>query len=212
MNEVRSKMRRTRQLALAALTVFALLFAVSPASAQISVPGFPAIGVDAGPGIIITINPNGSTGIANTGNGPYDGIEDTYIGVINNSNSPVFSLGLSAPSNIGIFGFEGDGIDTFISNFMVAPGNPDTTGYGGPQGFFTNILSSGGVDTGTINFVGGIPGGGGTGFFSLEEAISATQLTPQATTAVPEPASLALLGLATGVLVLARRRVRKVLS
>jgi hypothetical protein len=136
-----------------------------------------------------------------TGQSPtYDGSDDTYIGVINNSGGTVKSLNLS--SNADIFGFDGDGIDTY-----GAPGNAiDTTGYGGPLGYFTNIKGSyyDPPESGTINFIGGLANGSST-YFSLEEPLSTASFTG-ITSGVPEPASWALMLLGIGGLGAALRR------
>ena len=117
---------------------------------------------------------------------PYDGIEDTLVGIINNSGKTIFSLTFSGSY---LFGFDGDGLQTYGSGL-----GSDPTGYGGMTSphdeytFFTNII---GYDTGTAVFgSSGIPDGG-TAYFSLEEAPS-LNLTP---VSVPEPGSLALFGL-----------------
>ena len=179
---------RFSHLLLAGTMVAGLGFA-SAASAS----AFPAIGADAGPGIIITVTDSGTT-TTFTGEGPYDGIEDTYIGVINNSSHDISTLGtLSGPN---IFGFEGDGIDAY-----GAPGNlVDTTGYGGPNTFFTVIDNN----TGVVNFVTPVAANGGTTYFSLEESITlASQI-------VITPASIALLGAALAGMGVVRRRAKRV--
>lgn len=123
----------------------------------------PAIGADSDCGAIITITDSGSS-ISFTGQGPYDGIEDTLVGVVNNSNQPIYAMGLKSPS--GIFGFDGDGISSY-----GAPGNSqDSTGYGGPNAYFTNIDA--GARSGVVNFVNPLPAKGGNTYFSLEEALS----------------------------------------
>ena len=123
----------------------------------------PPVGADTDCGTILTISDNNAITITRTGQGPYDQIEDTLIGVVNNSSHPLRALGLS--SSLPIFGFDGDGIDAF-----GIPGNPfDFTGYGGPNAFFTDFGPS--RTSGTVNFVTPIPPGG-TGFFSLEEDLS----------------------------------------
>jgi hypothetical protein len=161
----------------------------SPALAAITWPGY---GNDTlGPTTIITINSNltVTVGAGPSSQGPYDGSEDTYIGVVNNSSQTVNSLGLSAPHANDIFGFDGDGIDTF-----GAPSNSSDTsdgGYGGPQGYFTNIVLGTPNDTGTVNFVGGIAAGGYT-YFSLEGNLTSSSFSggTVTTSSVPEPASL----------------------
>lgn len=123
----------------------------------------PPVGIDTDCGTILTINEGSPINITFTGQGPYDNIEDTLIGVINNSRNPIRTLGLSSAADI--CGFDGDGIDAF-----GIPGNShDPTGYGGPNAFFTNINAT--KTACTVNFITPIPPGG-TAFFSLEESIS----------------------------------------
>jgi hypothetical protein len=156
---------------------------------------FPGIGSNtAGPALIITLNPNGTATIAaGPSSGPYDNSEDTYIGVVNNSGHTVSSINIHSSQDI--FGFDGDGIDA--SQFLdIAHNAQDSTGYGGPNGFFTNITSVGGVNSGTVNWIGGIANGG-QDFFSLEEPLSAADF--QGATGgikvggVPEPATWAMM-------------------
>jgi hypothetical protein len=139
----------------------------------------PAVGADTGCGTIITITDTGATFVP-TGQGPYDSIEDTLVGVLNNSHLPVSSIDLA--SGVPVFGFDGDGIDTY-----GIPGNAkDSTGYGGPNAYFTNF---GGLTSGTVNFITPIAAGGGTSFFSLEGAISgATACSDLLNNSVPKPA------------------------
>jgi hypothetical protein len=68
----------------------------------------------------------------------------------------------------------------------------DKTGYGGPQAYFSGINSS--RSSGVVNFLGGIAGGGGQTYFGLEGAPSAFSGI-SATTASPEPATLATAGM-----------------
>ena len=154
---------------------------------------FPPYGADPSANIVITYNPNGSITTVNNGYPPYDNIEDSYIGIVNNSHSTVNSLNLSSSQNIG--GFDGDGIDTY-----GAPGNSmDTTGYGGPQTYFTNNTGT----SLTANFIGGIAPNGGSTYFSLEEAVNVTQL------AVPEPTTWALMLLGVCMLGVGLRTSRR---
>src|SRR5579859_1017093 len=123
----------------------------------------PAFGHDTDCGTILTISDTGLN-IQTTGQGPYDGIDDTLVGVVNNSSQPVFALGLRSTNNI--FGFDGDGVDTY-----GAPGNSaDTTGYGGPSAAFANISTD--TTTGTVNVASGVAAHGGMTYFSLENALS----------------------------------------
>src|ERR1044071_2043062 len=83
-----------------------LLAAASANAATFS--DFPTIGANVdGPAILITLGSGGASLATNPGNnGPYEGIEDAYIGVWNNTNTTVGSIGLTGS---GIFGFDGDG-------------------------------------------------------------------------------------------------------
>jgi|GEM_PF-1948981 len=149
------------------------------------------------PSLLITIGSGGGATVSNTftcgstSGCPYDDSEDTYIGVVNNSSSVVSSLNLTAAVGTHIFGFDGDGIDTY----GAGSNTQDTSGYGGADAFFTNINA--GQNTGTVNFIGGIAANGGQGYFSLEEPVAAATFTGGGggitTGGVPEPASWALM-------------------
>jgi hypothetical protein len=183
---------------------FLALASVSVASTAASA-GSTSLNVSAGtnslgPEFIITLSSTGFSTAVNpaysTDPGPYDGVEDTYIGVINNTSSPLPSITVSSP---GAFGFDGDGIDTFTS-FTSSTG--DTTGYGGPDATFVSLDGT----TGTVTFgPNGIAGNGGTDIFSLEEAVQLSSLT--VTSGVPEPSTwlMMILGF-VGLGFLARRR------
>jgi hypothetical protein len=172
----------------------------------------PAVGeATAGCDLVITFNADGSittTAGASAGiaGGTYDGTEDTLIGVVNNTANVITSFNLSSTQDI--FGFDGDGIDGYANDGVTEnSNNPDTSGYGGPDGYFTNITSNAGVNTGTVNFLNGIAGDGGTDYFSLEEAISLDQAPT--VTAAPEPATMAILGVGMLGAGIARRYRRR---
>jgi hypothetical protein len=141
-----------------AILMLAVL-AISVGRANAECPGF---GADTTCGMVITVTNAGANALP-TGQGPYDSIEDTLVGVVNKSNLPIKSLVLR--SNLVIFGFDGDGIDTY-----GAPSNAmDNTGYGGPNAYFTNYSAD--PRTGTVNFIVPIAANGGTAYFSLENAL-----------------------------------------
>ncbi len=161
---------------------------------------FPAYGADTGPAVIITLNANNTATVTNTGQGPYDGVEDSYIGVVNNSGHSVSDLTLH--STLTIFGFDGDGLALY-----GAPSPNDPNGYGGPDGSFTIADAY----NGAIHFANGIADGG-TDYFSLEESVTAASFTG-VTIGTPEPATWALMLIGVGgVGYSMRRRAAKALA
>ena len=190
------------KIALAVLAGLALLFTTVPAWA-VTTPGFPAIGLDDGPSILITLNPNGTLSTTTNSNPPFDGVEDAYVGVINNSTNLILnSLNLTGSS---IFAFDGDGIGTNPNPTSGLPGPPGgpfgPAGYEGPGTLFSNIV---GVNSGTVNFTRGLQPGEKR-YFSLEGTPNslALSVTP---VIVPEPASVVLGGLGGVLLFLYVRR------
>jgi hypothetical protein len=165
-----------------ALLIAGLAISSAPANATPSV--CPAAGFATGCNLVITFNADGSI-VTTVGSfpGTYDGSDDTLVGVVNNTAGAITSINLSGSN---IFGFEGDGIDTFTHVGPVA-GNPDTSGYGGPDAYFTSTDNS----NGTVYFANGGIASGQSDYFSIEEAVTVEGL---AVTAAPEPASMALLG------------------
>jgi hypothetical protein len=189
-----------RALVLSALFAAASTMAIaSPANAAGECP---SLGLSPDCSVVITINANGSNTITLTGIGPYDGSEDSLVGVVNNGLTPLMSLFLSGPS---IFGFDGDG-----AGLLAAGGPFGPTGYEGPNTSFTVVDAN----SGTVNFLGGGIPTGGTAWFSLEEDLSAAGV-PITIGAVPEPTTwmTMLLGFgAIGGAVRFRRRSTKVPS
>jgi hypothetical protein len=121
--------------------------------------------------------------------------DDRLFAVVNNSLKAYGSILVSGGVNGGqaIFAFDGDGVNRYFPppvGTPNAPPNPlDTTGYGGPISFFTNINPA--KTSGTVNFKGALAPGAQT-YFALDNDINFVA------TAVPEPGSLFL----GGVLVL----------
>lgn len=169
----------------------------------------PTIGADTGCAILYVFNANGTvSAYADPAQGPYDGSDDTLVGVYNGSSTTQASLTLSGVgvSGIPIFGFEADGICS--SSFRTFTGGGFCTGayyqtdpgdYAGPANTFTNISTD--TKTGTIAFTGGLAPGAST-YFSLEDKLTATSATVGGPGATPAPASLILVltGLAGALL------------
>jgi uncharacterized repeat protein (TIGR01451 family) len=150
------------------------------------------IGSATGCGALITVTAVDGNGnaiaftvtIPNNGNGagngnPYDGTEDTLVGVINSSGGPMMSMTLTATDTTfgGIFHFDQDGPCGYRRSnndcFNGAEPGVDPGDYQGPNNTFTvgagtPCASSGTCYTsGTVNFITPIPTGGST-WFALE--------------------------------------------
>jgi len=178
---------------------------VTPAAANVC----PAAGADTNCGITITLNSNGTTTVTASGQGPYDGVEDTLVGIVNNSGGTVNSVTLSSKT-LQIFGFDGDGVSKFTTPTYSTPAGQSYAGFISPTGAFklSGTLDSfsgitAGKKSGTLNFPGGLVNGG-SAFFSLEEPLTAASFTVK--TGVPEPATLSILGAALAGFGLLRRR------
>jgi hypothetical protein len=191
--------RRLREVTKSLILVIAtaagsLLANALPASAQ--VPPFtqcPPVGMDTSCAVLIVYNPDGSrVTLVDPSQPPYDGVEDTLIGVQNNSTVPVPSLTLTGFGVIPIFGFDGDGLCAPFTSPKPAGCPYGPTGYEGrgsstaiastapgPGNTFTGISPN--MQTGTVNFNPPIPPGG-SAYFSLEG--------PAASVAPPLPPSM----------------------
>ncbi|MDR3664191.1 MAG: hypothetical protein P4L86_28050, partial [Mycobacterium sp.] len=140
----------------------------------------PAIGADTGCGFLITLPATGPATIQqDTNQGPYDGNDDTLVGIVNNTGVPIPTVGLS--SNTDIFGFDGDGIcsSTYRPDWTAQGSggcNYESSGYGGPKTLsYTNISSN--KETGNVNFTGAGLAAGTSTFFSLESSLNGANFT-----------------------------------
>ena len=173
----------------------ALVLCAAQAMADQCTPALP-VGTATGCGVLITVTSVDGSGdatafnVAILGNGnPYDGTEDTLVGIQNSSGGVLNDIFLSNPGS-DLFGFDGDGPCTYNLSDCFAW---STTGYEGPDNTFAVIDG----DHGTVNFTVGLAIGTGT-WFALEG-------TPQSIAGTtPEPTSLLLLG--SGLLSVALRR------
>ena len=183
----------------------ALLLAGVLASAS-ALAQCPTAGQATGCDTTITINPGGGLTITPiAGSTPYDGSDDNLVGITNTSGATVNSISLSGSGNGGgLFAFDGDGIDGYVG---ISNNAMDSTGYGGPLAYFTNISSD--LTTGDVDFINGLANGAFT-YFSLESEATTAVINPGGGgggAVTPEPSTLVLMG--TGALSLAggiRRR------
>jgi hypothetical protein len=177
------------------------LFISGTAAAAAPSPPFaqcPPIGADTSCAILIYIDDTGAQILTDPSQGPYDNIEDTLIGVLNDTTgTTISSIPLTGTS--AVFGFDGDGIcSPNNSTSPFSPGPPDANsgvgpctdnaldtsngGYGGANSYFTNI--NGAQTAGTVNFITPLAPGEST-YFSLEGSINGAQLSIITATTVP---------------------------
>src|SRR4051812_2914676 len=165
-------MKWVRKLAVPLLVATTALLSAGIAQAAPPTPPFnqcPPVGLNSGCAVLIVFNADGSLSSYNDlSQGPFDGIEDTLVGVQNNRSTTVTSLQLTGPF---IFGFDSDGV---CAGYSPGPsGCPfGPTGYEGPNTSFTAADS----DNGTVNFLNGAIRPGGSAYFSLEEAVTCTSV------------------------------------
>ena len=187
-----------KKIAFTILCVAPLMLGTTPARADQCSGALP-VGTASGCGALITVfkvdgSGNATAYTVSTPGGtnnlnPYDGTEDTLVGIQNNSGAALFAIHLSASDTTfgGIFNFDGDGpcnpayhaggYSWCPPGYPTPSTDPNPIGYEGPNNTFT-LDSCGEVCTstqsGTVNFINvvddlnvGIPSGGGT-WFALE--------------------------------------------
>jgi hypothetical protein len=98
-----------RRIVLAILSLATCALCIAPAGASAAAFGqCPPVQKDTGCQFLITVTDSGVTVSEDNTQGPYDGEDDTMVGIQNNSSKTVTSIPIS--SEEGIFGFDGDGI------------------------------------------------------------------------------------------------------
>ncbi len=185
-----------RALCVGAATAVTLLGVIS-GTASASNPGTapftecPAIGAAPSCDILLGVNPNRSISVLGDSSvGPYDGGDDTLVGIVNNSSSPVQAITVSGP-NSGLAGFDSDGICTYATGGTTGGSGPGFTGdsycnaqqlagtdprdYEGPDNTFT--LDPNSQDDVEVDFTGKGLAPGGITYFSLEGALTAATIT-----------------------------------
>ena len=147
------------------------LVAASSASAAPLFKQCPPIGHDSGCGTLIVVGPNGELSSSrDPSQPPFDGRDDTLIGVQNNSSSTFTKLILRGA---GVFLLDGDGICS-EENGPVLPGCPfGETGYEGPN----TVIEPINLFEGEIRFLGGTIEPGKSAFFGVDRAIEELNCT-----------------------------------
>lgn len=181
----RSHRKRTFKLTLIAASALAAgwgLAAVPAATAGAATapaPPFtqcPAIGNSPGCEILLVVNASNTVSVAGDPSvGPYDGSDDTLVGIVNDSAKPVKAVTVSGPGS-GLSGFDGDGIcGGGFGTWGGSAGCPyGRTGYEGPgTSFVTNATLP---DSAEVDFAGGLAPGK-SAYFSLEGALTTAELT-----------------------------------
>jgi hypothetical protein len=172
--------------------LLALMAGGGGAGAAMAAPSFtecPAVGHAAGCNVLITVGANGEATVARDPLQPgYGGFEGTLVGVLNNWSNPVASLPISGSR---IFALNGKGM---CSSEFGASGNcSQGLGQGDPYDYTGDFVtfSIDGLNTGTVNFIGGLAMGS-SAYFSIEGVPTATltagsPISEPSGTEAPEP-------------------------
>jgi hypothetical protein len=191
------------------LTVFAgLAMGVSPCPtvghSTFEADNTPYLTAGGGCNAVLTIAANGSTSVVIINSNPFDGEDDTLLGIVNNGTTPLTTITLTGS---GISGWDGDGIciwgagglagDTFTSgssSYCTATqlSGSDPQDYYGPNMTFSNFASGSAV---TVTFNPPLAAGAST-FLSLEGLPTASLVaTPGTPSATPAPSSIWLIAI-----------------
>lgn len=212
-------MKHFTQLSSSLLLAGGLILSMGSSASVISVsPGSltqcPIVGSATSCAAVYRFNADGSVDtLVDSSISSTDDLEDTLVGVQNNSGHTINSLSLSGvgTSGLGVFDFDDDG-ESAISNPGSGPGDTYFGQYFdsaaallGTTSFDNISTVSVSNDTGRVNFAGLT--NGGYGWWVLEDQISFSA-PPTVAGSVPEPAEIALFGI--GLLGFEGMRRRKV--
>jgi hypothetical protein len=179
------RIRRFRLVTLTAVAAVAVAnFAGHMPAAHAAGPPFtqcPHVGQAPSCSILIVINPGRSVSVLGDANvGPYDGSDDTLVGVQNNSSTSVRAITVTGPGS-GLSLFDSDGLCSYS-----VPGCPfGSTGYEGPGVSFTVDPSQ--PDSAEVDFASGGLAPNSSGYFSLEGALTQAILTAREGGLVRQP-------------------------
>jgi lysophospholipase L1-like esterase len=187
------RIRSLLTMAAGAFTSVLVLAALPGAAAASSMPTppfdqCPAIGQSPSCQILLVVNPDQSVSVLGDSSvGPYDGSDDTLVGILNNSSSPITAVTVSG-SGSDLAGFDGDGIctyaaggghgpgfagDSYCTTQQIAGDNPED--YAGPGTSFT--LDPNSQDDVEVDFAGSGLAARHSTYFSLEGALTAAVVT-----------------------------------
>jgi uncharacterized repeat protein (TIGR01451 family) len=145
-------------------------------------------------GAQVLSNPNNTCGTGGTSacDGPFDGNDDTLVGIVNQTDVAIPTVALVSTSDI--FHFDGDGICSgkYGTTWLGETGCPYTTNptdYEGPGTSFSGYGSGDGYTHGNVNFSGAGLGAGASTFFSLESALNSATFTIPASFTVAKTAT-----------------------
>jgi hypothetical protein len=182
---MKNRIRNRVVLSLTSIGLFILVLVIlgpAPKGAKalpnVPMPPFtqcPPIGMSASCGVLVEFTDTGTNIFVDPSVPPYDGVEDTLVGVQNDSSTTQSSVTLAGVgvNGIPIFEFDGDGL---CAGFTGAPpGCPfGPTGYEGPGTSFSNISPD--TTTGTVNFAPSLAPGA-SAYFSLEDQLTGASFT-----------------------------------
>jgi hypothetical protein len=136
----------------------------------------PAIGHSPSCEILLVVNSDKTVSVLGDPSvGPFDGNDDTLVGIVNYSADPVSAVTVSGPGS-GLSEFDGDGIcSSGYGPWSGSAGCPyGTTGYEGPGTSFVTNASL--PDAAEVDFAKGLAPGA-SAYFSLEGALTSARLS-----------------------------------